>query len=267
MRQRFTDSIRQYAGRAVIATLAVGLLAGCGYRAAEYTPVAEIGPWSEIDPTGMERKLALSDFSVELVRFVDSRRPQSREARIPDRIIYEYEPDELMQGVSYRFPVLVEKYACYRPKMAKEYKLEVELKRLQTVIKTGTLLTGSYGRYNVNMEIAVLVRRADSTPVLQKHYRYEIETRRKAYDERSPSKELDRAKMYELVEQGIRQMSANMSWDLYTEDAPHWKVEPRKPMVKAAETPAVIPASPVEELAIPEAPSPTEVDESGFPRG
>ncbi|RYG59166.1 MAG: hypothetical protein EON60_11225 [Alphaproteobacteria bacterium] len=187
-------------------------------------PMDETGEWTFRDPTEKELLLARSDFSVEMVRFTDSRRPRSMELQSDDEMIYQYDPDTLMGGVSYNVPAILGKYLSYRPRMPKNYKVEVELKRLTTVIKTGTLLSGSWGRYSVDLEVMMTARRPDSTVVARKAFTYNKEQGREDFNGRGPTRERDRARMYDLTETLLRKAAEDISWEIRQRDARRWKV-------------------------------------------
>lgn len=242
-------------------------------------PLDETGPWTNKPPTEKELLLSRSDFSVEIVRFTDNRRPRSMEMLSDDQLIYQYDPDQLLGGVSYQVPGILGKFLSYRPKQPKHYKVEVDLKRLETVIKTGTLRSGSWGRYSVAMDVQVTVRRPDSSVVFIRTYRYTPTQRRDDYDGRGPSKERDRARMYDLVEASLREAAEDIGWDIRQRDARRWKapapqsIPPRlnqPPVNRATGTPHadampevnahVVPATPSMWIDGPfdPAPSPTE---------
>ena len=188
-------------------------------------PLDETGPWTASDPTQKELLLSRSDFSMEIVRFTDGRRPRSMELDSKDQTIYQYDPDVLMGGVSYNVPAILGKYLSYRPKMPKHYKVEIDVKRLVTKIKTGTFMSGSWGRYSVDMELAVTVRRPDSSVAMVKTLRYDEEQPREDHSGRGPSKERDRARMFDLTESVLRKAAEDIGWNVRQRDARTWKVE------------------------------------------
>lgn len=228
--------------RTLMAPLLTGLLlAGCtelpewfpGVKPPiDRYPVYEGEGFTDYKPTEKERILARSDFSVEIVRFEDSRRPRSTAFRSPDQVIYEYEPDELMQGVKYRMPVLMNKYFAYRSKAAKHYLAEVELLYLKPMIITGTFWEGrDMGRYSVDVEVRVLVRRPDSQVAVFRTEKIHLEQPRETYNGRDPSKEMDRARVYDLIEDAIRKLSETIAWNVRMGDARHWNI-PSPPATK-----------------------------------
>lgn len=186
-------------------------------------PRDETGPWTYRDPTEKELLLSRSDFSVEIVRFTDSRRPRSMESEDGDQLIYTYDPDTLMGGLSFQVPGMMGKYLSYRSKMPKHYKVEIDLKRMVTVIKAGTFWSGSWGRYHVDYEINVIARRPDSTIALQKSFTYSENQPRQDYNGRGPSKERDRSRMFDLTESLMRKAAEDIGWNLRQRDARLWK--------------------------------------------
>lgn len=189
----------------------------------ESMPLDETGPWTNRTPTEKELLLARSDFSVELVRVTDARYPRSMEALSRDQVIYQYDPDTLLGGVSTQVPAILGKYLSYRPKQPKHYKVEIEIKKLRTDILTGTFWSGFWGRYHADLELRVIARHPDSTVAVQRIYTLQEEQERQDYDGRGPSKERDRARMYDLVESLIRKSAEDIGWDIRQRDARRWK--------------------------------------------
>lgn len=221
----------------IIVAAALGLaflLNGCSEwmprSAVELPPYEGLG-YTHREATRQEQLIAASDFSVELVRFEDARYPRSTAFTAPDEIIYEYEPDELMQGVTYRVPVLMNKYLTYRPKMDKHYRVEMELMTLQTRIATGDFKAGHFGRYKANIEARMIVRRPDSRVVLNRVYRLTYDQPRDSFNGRSPSKEMDRGRMYDITEGLFRRLSEETAWDIRRFDAKFWHPEREQVMV------------------------------------
>lgn len=240
MRQRLSNTVWTSVGRRAARhhglALAAGLLlAGCvlevptpdfgngiSHRTEYGFPVDETGAWTQHGATAREKAIAASNFSMELVKFTDARRPRSLEAETPDQIIHQYDPDQLLQGLKFRIPNIMERYLAYKPHQPKNYKLEVELVRLRTLVKTGTLWSGSWGRYSVDMELRVIARRDDSTVVMQRTYHLAEEQPRQSHLGRGPSKERDRARMYDLTESMLRKICEQIGWDLRQRDARVW---------------------------------------------
>jgi hypothetical protein len=197
-------------------------------RVVEYPPYEGEG-YTEREPTEREKLLARADFSVEMVRFADARRPRSTALATPEGNIYDYEPDELLQGVTYKVPVLVNKYLAWRPKTEKHYRVEMELEQLHARIISGNLWSGNMGRYATDVEARVMVRRPDSQVVLNKVYTAVLEQKRPTFNGRNPSKEMDRARVYDLVEDAFRAIAEDIAWDIRQQDARKWKVDTSVP--------------------------------------
>jgi hypothetical protein len=193
----------------------------------------EKGPWDSRSPTPNEQAFSRSDFSLEVVRFSDARAPESLDAAdAPDTYIYRYDPDRLMRGVSVQVPMLMEKYMGFKARLPKHYMVELELRRLHTDILTGTFLSGSGGRYHVDVEVVATARRAtDSRVGLRRFYRLELEEKRGLGQGRGPTMEQDRNAVYDLAEEALRRISSRISRELLGADARRWNVKTDKPVL------------------------------------
>jgi hypothetical protein len=234
--------------RFLLAALAL-VISGCSmlpWGGSSYVSSSNLPPYEGAGRTGRpatekELLLARADFSVEVARLTDSRRPRSLEHEAPDQIIYEYEPDNLIQSLVYRGPVLLNKFLAYRPKSAKHYLVEVDVLRLDSYIAKGKFMNGGHdGRYVTALEFEALVRRPDSQIVLRRTYTLKQDLPRKSHDGRHASKELDRATMYDVVEDGFRRLAENLAWDIRQTDARTWKINPASlvPAIPVETTPA-----------------------------
>ena len=246
----------------------------------ETMPLDETGPWTNRAPTEKELLLSRSDFSVELVRVTDARYPRSMEALSRDQSIYQYDPDTLLGGVSTQVPAILSKYLSYRPKQPKHYKVEIEIKKLRADILTGTFWSGFWGRYRAELELKVIARRPDSTVAVQRVYTFKQEQQREDYDGRGPSKERDRARMYDLVESLIRKSAEDIGYDIRQRDARKWKAPApqsiptqlnRPPVDRAAGNPDIdtVPARlaplPTQDAGAPTAVVPVTIPDDGAP--
>lgn len=225
-------------------------------------PIDETGTWTHSEPNALEKGLARADFSVDLIRFTDARRPRSMELDAPEQTMYQYDPDRLLQGVSTQVPALVEKYLCYRPKKPRNYKVEIDLKRLIIKEKTGTFFSGAFGRYSVELEMDVIARRYDdSSVILRRTYHLHRERPREDFNGRGPSMERDRAMLYDMTESILRFISMRIGKDI-EKDVPYWqpaapeviapRLAPPMPVQTYSNVPLVAPAVPVEHFAEPE---------------
>ncbi len=227
--------------RALAPALVASLLASCSMlpgtgsfskidsSSRAFTPIYEGGPWGMVEPRQQEILLAKSDFSVEIVRFTDARRARSTETAPPEALFYQYEPDTILGGVSTRVPALFDKYLAYRPQHAKHYKVELDLTNVRMNIKRGTFMSGSGGRYSIELGVVATARRPDSSVILRRAYRFADTLPRHVYVGRSPSTEMDRAQMNALAESAIRFISMNIGWDIRQTDARRWDVETPPP--------------------------------------
>jgi hypothetical protein len=189
-----------------------------------YPPYEGMG-FTDRAPTEREQLISKSDFSVELVRFEDARRPRSTGITARDTIVYDYDPDTLLQSVTYKMPVLITKHLSYKPKLPKNYLAEVDLTTLHARIVTGDVFSGKMGRYTVHLEADVLVRRPDSFVAINKPYAIDRIGKRQTFNGRPPSEEMDRARQYDLVEDAIRSLAERIAWDLRQNDVRRWNVD------------------------------------------
>lgn len=217
--------MRPWLTLAVVVGMAA-LLAACGgVSRGTFTPADETGPWGIKGTHGKEFLVARDDFSVELVRFTDARRPRSLERGPAEQAMDVYDPDDLLAGVSTRLPALYEKYLTYKPRSVKNYKVEIELRELRTEVLNGDFWHGPFGRYKVKMEMEATARRPDSSVILRRGYRFEDVQKRKTYNGRSPSMEMDEARLIDLVDAAVRITARNFAYDIRQNDAKGWRPE------------------------------------------
>lgn len=241
MRRRFGRSIWKHPGAGALAVCVAALaLAGCSDtestqvlpRGVSYVPIQESSQWMDLDPTSRERALAKGDFSLELISFTDGRQvPNANGPIAAEDISYNYDPDLILQGVKAQVPAMIQSYLPRPPHAPKAYKLEIELLRLRTYVRTGTLFTGEWGSYVTEVEVDARVRRADSTVVLQRHYRMNLHKRRSSTHGRGPTGERDRSEIFHLVDRSFRKIAENIGWEIRTGDDWEWKIEPVSPTV------------------------------------
>lgn len=158
------------------------------------------------------KRLAENVFDLEVIRFTDARHPAGRVPKTSPRIIYEYEPDRLLNGVKYRIPVLLEKNFDLTNVPEPIYKVEVELLKLRTLVATGGLLEGKHGKYVVELETHITVREPDSSVMFAETFDIELSERRFAGNARSPSAEYDQQELFALTEAAIRQVAQKVAW-------------------------------------------------------
>lgn len=213
-------------------------------RGVGYKPIQGDSQWMDQEPTGREKALAAGDFSVQLITFADMRQTPNADGLARGDVAYMYDPDDILQGVKGQVPGILQSYLPMPPRAPKAYKMEVELLRLKTFVKTGTLLNGEWGSYVTNVEIAVRVRRDDSTVALERHYRMNLEKRRTSADGRGPSGERDRSEIFYLTDQALRRIAENIGWDIRTGDARKWLIVPVSSTLPANPDISIAPALP-----------------------
>lgn len=220
-------------------------------RGVFYEPIQENGQWIDQEPTSRERRLANGDFSMQVIGFTDARQFPNSEGLVTPDIAYRYDPENILQGVKSQVPSILQSYLPAPTSATKAYKVEIELLRLNTLIKTGTLWTGTWGSYFSSIEIVARVRRADSTVALERHYRMELERKRSSPTGRAPAGDIDHSEMFYLVDRSLRKIAENMAWDIRSGDDARWKPE----KTASAKT-ASAKASPDEVPAVSIAPAP-----------
>lgn len=181
--------------------------------------------------------VAKSDFSMEVVRFTDSRRPRSLERGPEEQAMDVYDPETVLHGVSTRLPALYEKYLAYKPKQPlKHYKIEFDVLDLRTEVLNGNFWSGRFGRYAIALEIEAIVRRPDSSVILRRVYKVEDGQHRKTYDGRSPSQAMDETRLTALVDAAVRKTAMDLAWDIRQVDARTWHPEREVKVPTATQT-------------------------------
>ncbi|PIZ31900.1 MAG: hypothetical protein COY40_00820 [Alphaproteobacteria bacterium CG_4_10_14_0_8_um_filter_53_9] len=211
---------------ATLSTLGLSACSGSIYKPAVYPPYEGAG-FTDRLPTEKERILSRKDFSIEVASVKDDRRPRSDAMDATDTIIYEYEPNDLLQGVTYRAPVLINKYLTYGPKKTKHYLADIKMHKMKAQIISGTFLKGGHnGQYRVILEGEIQARRAESSLiVLNQPFAYELVQARRSFDGRHPSAEMDRARTYDLMEDAFRKLAERIAWQIRQQDARYWNIE------------------------------------------
>ncbi len=170
---------------------------------------------TDLDVEAMLSKVDREDFALRLVRFSDRRPPANRMVkRDDDTVIYEYLPDQLLGDVSVRIPHQI-KVDWPQPTPDRDivYPVEVDLKHMKTIIKTGGFVSGRFGRYAVEMEADYVIRDADSNVLERDTVVFEANYKRKTVDGRRPSASEDRQAMVSAVRRAVRRLSAEIAWE------------------------------------------------------
>ena len=158
------------------------------------------------------KRIAQNNFDLEIIRFTDARLPAGRVPLENPRVIYEYDPEDLLNGVNYRIPVLLDKNFDLTNVPEPIYKVEVDLLKLRTYISTGGLWEGKHGKYNIELETLITVREPNSAIIFQENYDIDLTDKRYAGNARSPSAKYDQQSMFNLTEAAIRQIAQKVAW-------------------------------------------------------
>lgn len=186
------------------------LLGGC-FGWSQRAPLITHDVWHD----SRVKKLLESPFRLQVVNFVDGRRPSNMAPMTDSDILYEYDPNDLMNGVQYRLPVMFERqFARSSGNVEPTYMVELELRELRTSINTGGLKSGRFGRYDVALEVAITVRRQDSYVLLEKTYPVELDKVRRSQDGRGPSAEADRQRLIKLVDDATGRIAQQVGWHM-----------------------------------------------------
>jgi hypothetical protein len=184
--------------RLVLALLPLtGLFSGCS---------AEVKNWAENQPIVNERasdRLAAHHVNVRLVSFVDARLPVAYAQKPDDDIIYEYTPEQLTQG---NLMDMLQAYVgnnlpeVYNP--VHNMVLDVKVKNVRTAILEGSLMTGSFGRYVVQIDAEVkTVNTTTNNQVFKSDVSVTTQATRGPSGGRHPSEAMDELAMRQLLKQ------------------------------------------------------------------
>ncbi len=179
-----------------------------------------------LGPGGIKKQLTFSDmsgitsamknepFDVRLIRYADERPGSNMVPLGTDDIIYEYDNDQLTQGVDVRLPGLVQSHFNFGVRNDHFYTVEMSLKHFRNYIQTGTILTTRFGSYVSEVEIEMLVRDINSNVLFRDTYSSEFVTKRPPVDGRHPNEKQDRKKMLETMNEAVKRIAFRTVWDI-----------------------------------------------------
>ncbi|MDD9912710.1 MAG: hypothetical protein OXR68_02230 [Alphaproteobacteria bacterium] len=186
-------------------------LAGCNtvdWGIRKENPVEE-GVWRDYYRT---KRFSEDAFMLEVIRFKDARLPREKMPDVSQNVIYEYRPEELLSGVNYRLPVLFDKHFNVGRQQEPAYRVELDLLKIRTIIRTGNIRVGPLGRYDVETEFDVVVRRPDSSILFKDIIAVHLDRSRKSMKGRDPAADLDRQRMYDLTEAAVQKTAQKIIW-------------------------------------------------------
>jgi|GEM_PF-2459831 len=197
---------------------AVALVASLGLSACGSTYLSpDENPFTNGSAKSKANVLAKENYTLDIIRFDDRRTARAAARDVTDDVIYEYEPDTLLGGVAHRLPVLFSQHFGYGLNKPNTLLVEMDVQKLKTLIKTGTFTSGNFGRYIVDLEIDITVRDTNSAILLVDTYRENFELRRKSFNGRPPSAEMDRSRTYQMVDEAVRRMAERVALDVKPE--------------------------------------------------
>ncbi len=175
---------------------------------------------------GIKKKLSFSDmdgvasamkresFDVRLIRYADDRPGSNMIPLGTDDVIYEYNNDQLTQGVDERLPGLVQSHFNFGVRNDHFYTVEMSLKHFRNYIQTGTFLTTRFGSYVSEVEVEMLVRDMNSNVMFRETYSSEFVNKRSAVDGRHPNEKQDRKMMLQTMNEAIKRIAYRTVWDV-----------------------------------------------------
>lgn len=221
----------------LMSTLAMGV-SGCGLVVPGHDQVTLRGEgikkqraFANMD--GVYEAMKDEPFDVRLVRYADGRLASNEVPLTIDEIIYEYNNDNLLQGVNVRLPGLMQSHFAFGVRNEQYYTVEMKLKHLRNYIRTGTMLTTRFGSYVSEVEVDMLVRDMDSTVLLNETYASEFVTKRDPVGGRHPSKDQDRKAMRTNLDEALKRIAYRTVWDVRNK---HYELNPTQSARMAPDT-------------------------------
>lgn len=203
-----------------ILSLAVGavVLGGCQVMSLYEEQRREMG--FNVEPKGLyyvgtdaqEKALKEEGISIDIIRFDDRRKPESLVPSPDDDIIYEYMADRLLANAPRQIHGLLARDMNFANRVGHVFLAEVDLRYIRTTIRQGDFWSGHYGKYVVDMEVAVTVRGQDSSVLVSDSFSVRRERERVASGGRNPNQELDRKRMMETVSDAARELAVDIGW-------------------------------------------------------
>tara|TARA_R110000868_G_scaffold262401_1_gene520861 strand:- start:23869 stop:24564 length:696 start_codon:yes stop_codon:yes gene_type:complete len=190
-------------------------LAGCS-QSSPFNKGPEYGfalDWDTIsfkDDAAKKETLKNETFKLNVMRVTDLRAPQERASLDNDGIIFEYKPNELLNGIEDYVDSSLNKYMNYPHDAKISLGLEVDVKRFRTTIEHAFL--NRMGEYNVALELEFLVRDSKSRILMRETVIVEKSRLRKASKGALPSASRDRREMKDLVKEIMGDITLDMGW-------------------------------------------------------
>lgn len=169
--------------------------------------------WNEISYKNDEAKksaLKKEQFKLNLLRVTDLRGPEARSPLEKNGMIYEYRPNQLVNGMEDYVFSSMNKYMRYSKDASVQLGLEVNIKRFETSIEH--VFLNRLGEYRVNVELEFLVRDEDSRIIMREIVAVDDSKNRYPVKGSIPSSKRDRKEMKSLAKKVMADITLDMGW-------------------------------------------------------
>lgn len=194
----------------------------CALTACQSKPEARFAPH---DGVGAPRVIRLFDeearqahvlaeapYNIDIIRFEDMRRPLAYQPDADEKLIYEYNPDKLFNGIKYRTENLMRSHLQFNGVKEDLVLLEVELRDFKAAIVNAGALSGRFGQYKLGMELDVLARLPDSSIVGREKIIVTYKEPRTSADGRQPDLDFDKQKMLSMFDNVVKEAAIKTGW-------------------------------------------------------
>jgi hypothetical protein len=198
------------------------LMGGCA-RYSEKTmdvEVADSGFYPNLDwLTNRSREdkleaLAHDNFGIIVAKVIDKRKgAAAAKAAESSRIMYEFNPDHLLQSLPYYVQNQLQKHMDFGRNKDHVYVAEVELTDARMRILKGDMINGKFGRYAISLQANVLVRDENSLILRQTPISIRHERQRDGDGGRQPSIAQDRARIVQALNEAFEPLALELAWE------------------------------------------------------
>lgn len=199
----------------------VGVVA-CVLASCQSTPEASFAPHDGVGAPRIMRVfdeearqahvLAEAPYNIDIIRFDDVRRPLAYQTDADEKLIYEYNPDKLFNGLKYRTENLMRSHLQFNGVKEDLVLVEVELRDFKAAIVNAGALSGRFGQYKLGIELDVLARLPDSSIVGREKVLVTYKEPRTSADGRQPDLAFDKQKMLNMFDAVVKEAAIKTGW-------------------------------------------------------